>query len=237
MSDRLKLTHLVVGFLSCLGLVLLAYASKHWELGTTTQAAVGGFLGLVLWQVRSVLFRSTPPASELLKLADQIDADAADGIYNVSDRIRAIVPAASAAPPTKPRPPTGPATLALIVLGFFAIPPIFSVFGASAARPIDDEAFIASAGGCSPAVRSAIIQGTEDIGKCVLQQATSGANPAAILASCAGSTFDDIIKIIEAFLVGHPGADPASSPDAKQQYVELHRLLMATKAAAHGAQP
>lgn len=53
-----KIIHLVVGFVACLGLILLSFASKKWGLEATTQASIAGFLGLVLWNVRSILFRS-----------------------------------------------------------------------------------------------------------------------------------------------------------------------------------
>lgn len=64
MSDRTKLLHLVVGLVACLCLAGLSFVSKRWGLDTGAQATIAAFLGLVLWNVRSVLFRSTPETPE-----------------------------------------------------------------------------------------------------------------------------------------------------------------------------
>jgi hypothetical protein len=60
MDNRTKLIHLGVGFAACAALVVLALVSKRWEISPGAQATVSAFLGLVLWNVRSVLFRSSP---------------------------------------------------------------------------------------------------------------------------------------------------------------------------------
>ena len=66
---------------------------------------------------------------------------------------------------------------------------------------------------CSGAQVSSDISNLTPIGACVLTQVESGADPMAVLVACAGTTIEQIIKIVQTYLAASADAGVAAKRD------------------------
>ena len=89
--------------------------------------------------------------------------------------------------------------------------------------------------GCTPAVLGAEGKLAIDTSSCIVRQLQSGVTEVdAVLGACAGASLPDVVALIDALLVNHPGADPDAGTRAKAQYAELHHMRAKARAAMHG---